>query len=129
MPIIQFLAYWFLLFTFQFRKPNFENKVDMKDYTFYSNLIFTYPKWSVYVLFLNARLVRFPLPVFLGQIINYAILCIHIVYNIMTNSTLLHFDLFFMKLWIIVNAVTLICMCIDHEVWRILHKNDINYKF
>lgn len=72
LAVIQFLAVWLFLFVLQCQSPSEHNR--KREYAFRSNLIFTYPKWVVLLLFFNYRLIRFPLPLLIAQTVNYGFL-------------------------------------------------------
>ena len=127
--IVLFLLFWFLMFSFQFRsKKGYNDKVHIGDYSFYSNTIFKYPRWIVYCLFFNNKCSKFPIILLLGQFVNYIMFMIFCIRFLIAEINT-DFIIPFLKIWIILYVIVFCLIYIDYEIWRIKHKNDINYRF
>ena len=112
---VVFASLWLFMFFFQFRrKESFNGYVDMKNYTFCSNLIFTYPKLLVCLLFFNCRLVKFPFTILLGQILNYVMI---LIYWVLFASKLSESYILLLKIYGGLFIVLSIIICIDHEIF------------
>jgi hypothetical protein len=115
MFLIVFLFFWLLFLSFQCRAIHkFDGVVDMKNYTFCSNLIVTFPKWLIVCLFFNTRLVNLPLTIVAGQIFNDIAIGVYIA-AMLQRATTLFIPL--IKIWGWLIFVLLIVMCVDHEVY------------
>lgn len=111
---------WLFMFFFQFRSEEKQNSyVDMKNYTFCSNLIFKYPRWLVLLLFFNYRLTMFPLTILLGQMLNCIVFltcCILFICGCTEFFTVL------LKIYMYSFIVLSIVMCVDHEIFCLRKK-------
>lgn len=129
MFLIMFGIFWIFMFLFQFREPKRHRKnIDMKEYAFCSNVIVSFPKWLIFLLFFNIRLTRLPFTIVCGQIINYVfgILCC-IRYLVLGNSIDLGYPISkVVESWFIVFVGLLIVMIIDHEIYCFKHRNDFH---
>ena len=117
LAILMFLYIWLFILFWQFRSPeNYDGYIDMKNYTFCSNLRFHFPKYLIGILFFNHRLTKIPFPIVLQQIMNYAMMilfclcrfCFHMDQN---------FLIFFLKIWGGGYIILLLVMMIDHEIY------------
>lgn len=112
-----FIVYWLFMLFYQCRSAkHYDGHVDMKDYTFCSNLIRTFPRWLIGLLFFNHRLVKLPLTIVVGQCVNYiffAFFCI--------CQYVLHWDSGFhdplLKVWFYSLVALLVIMIVDHEIY------------
>ena len=115
-----FIFFWLFMFLYQFRSAKeYNGYVDMKNYTFCSNLIFNYPKWLIYLLFFNNRLTKLPLTIIVGQIMNY-ILGSVFLFSYIYSITKFYIPL--LKIWGVLFIILIIIMCIDHELYCIRHR-------
>ena len=118
-----FAFFWLSMFFEQFRSPkNYKGYVDIKNYAFCSNVTLHFPKWLVGILFFNTRLVKLPVTIVGGQLINYGLFMSFCVQQFITpNSQAFYIPL--LKVWGIVYIALLIIICIDFEIYYFRHKN------
>lgn len=124
--LLCFLFFWLVMLFYQCRSSEkYNGYVDMKNYTFCSNLIVAFPKWLIGLLFLNVRLVKLPVTIVIGQIANYGLLLFFCIRRY-TYPDQPDFYIPMLKLWGIVFMVLVIVMCVDHEIYCVRHKNKIH---
>ena len=115
-----FVFFWLFMLFFQCRsREKYDGNIDMKNYTFCSNLIMKFPRWLIYILFFNNRLIRLPLPIVVWQIINYALFATDLF--LWANGNLTHHVLL-LKVWGCAIIGFMVIMCIDHEIYQIRNK-------
>lgn len=118
-----FVFFWLSMFFEQFRSPkNYNGYVDIKNYAFCSNITLKFPRWLVRVLFFNTRLVKLPITIVCGQIVNYGFFAYFCVQQfVFQNSPIFYSPL--LKVWGIIYIALLIIICIDFEIYYIRRKN------
>lgn len=120
-----YLISWYMLIMWQFRsQKHYDGRLWINNYAFCSNLIFTYPRWLVFLLFLNNRLIRFPITLVVGQIMN----CAFLIYALIRQYAF-HIDpaLFYKKLvlvWGVLTIILYIIIIVDHEIYRVRYNKD-----
>ena len=125
--VLVFLALWLGMLSFQCCSPkHYHGYMDIKYYAFCSNVIFNFPRWLIYFLFLNNRLVKLPITIVIGQIANDILfvsflICYHIFHNTNTN-----FVVPILKIWLIEFVVLSVLIAIDFEIYCYRHKNRLH---
>lgn len=115
MMCIVFMFFWLFMLFFQCRsKDKYDGYLDIKNYTFCSNLIFTFPKGLIYFLFFNGRLVQLPLTIVTGQIINYVMFLSYLLL-IIKDMTYAYVPL--LKIYGVILIILVIIICVDFEVF------------
>lgn len=123
MYLVIFVILWFFMFSFQFRAiEKYDGSVNMRNYTFCSNLIISFPKWLVSILFFNIRLTRIPVTVFVGQLINYCCLIVHVLFELSGAAVA---QLILLRICGILFILLDVVMCIDHEIYCMRQKDNI----
>ena len=120
---VMFFCTWFLMFFYQFRSPKKHTGIiDMKEYVFCSNLIFSFPNILIKVLFFNSRLTKLPIPIVCYQIVNivmYTIFIISIyIFDISVDTQFLE-----LKIWFGIFIFILLSMVVDHEIYCLRKRN------
>lgn len=113
--------FWLLMFSFQCRtsnsKKNFNGTAHILNYVFYSNLIFTFPKWLVTLLFFNYRLVKLPLPLVVGEALNHCFGILTLVEWFVFHQQNPTFYNTILIVWGVGCIGSLLSMIIDHEFY------------
>lgn len=117
---------WFLLFSFQCRTPksqkDFNGTAHILNYVFYSNLILTFPKWLITLLFFNYRLVKLPLPLVIGEAINHCFGILTLVGWFVFHQQNPSFYNILLIVWSVGCIGSLLSMIIDHELYCCRYK-------
>ena len=115
-----FIFYWSFMLLFQCRSSHkYDGYVDMKNYSFCSNLIYPFPKWLICFLFFNARLTELPLTIVIGQTLNYILFLVYLL-----KDKFIYYDIPILQVWVGIFTALFVVMCIDHEIYCLRYKNN-----
>lgn len=117
-----FIIFWLFMFFYQFRSPNnYDGRIDMKEYAFCSNITVEFPTWIVRVLFLNARLVKLPVVIVVGQICNYIFMIVYFLWELLGDCIEYSCAMNYITVWFAFLITILLVMCVNFEIFY--HKN------
>ena len=126
---ILFVDFWFTMFLFQHSTKKdcqygINRTTDMKAYPFSSVLRRQFPPWMVCLLFFNCRSTKFPLPLFVGQIINYAFFLFFCIERYVFSRAEMFADNGYIKVYFMAFIGVVLFICVDNGLYNYRRNRD-----
>lgn len=95
---------------------DYNGRVDVRKYALYSNLLVSFPKGLIRLLFWNTRRVRLPVPLVLAQAANYGFFAYYLIRRYIFHAAIA-FVRPFVCVWAIALLVLVLLMNVDFEIY------------